>query len=233
MSPPKGAVSARRPVPIVPRWKRALDIAFIIVALPLLAPLAVLIALVIKAVSRGPVLFRQERIGFRGQPFICLKFRTMQVDAPPTAHQGYLQSLIQSDEPMTKMDMIGDPRLIPLGSLLRSSGLDELPQFINVLRGDMSIVGPRPCTPYEYANYAAWQKDRFNSLPGITGLWQVSGKNKTTFEEMVRMDINYVEGKSLGWDLVIIARTGPAILLQVVETLIKRKRASKGPAADA
>lgn len=202
-----------------------LDLALIMAALPVLAAAAVLICLVIKAVSRGPLLFRQERIGFLGRPFTCLKFRTMQVDAAPAAHQGYLKSLIQSDEPMTKMDMIGDPRLIPLGSLLRASGLDEMPQFVNVIRGEMSIVGPRPCTPYEYASYSTWQKQRFNSLPGLTGLWQVSGKNKTTFEEMVRMDISYVEGKSLGWDLAIMAKTGPAILLQVMETLIRRARA--------
>jgi exopolysaccharide production protein ExoY len=233
MSRPKVVSHATPSVLVVPRWKRILDIALIVAALPLLVPVAVLVALVIKVVSKGPVLFRQERMGFGGQPFTCLKFRTMQVDAAPGVHQGYLESLIQSDEPMTKMDMMGDPRLIPLGSLLRSSGLDEMPQFVNVLRGEMSIVGPRPCTPYEYAKYTTPQKQRFNSLPGLTGLWQVSGKNKTTFEEMVKMDINYVKGKSLLWDLVIIARTGPAILLQLVETMAHRKRRSKQPSTEA
>ena len=233
MSRPKAATHGTPPAIVVPRWKRILDIAFIVVTLPLLAPVAVLIALVIKVVSKGPVLFRQERIGFLGQPFICLKFRTMQVDAAPAVHQGYLESLIQSDEPMTKMDMMGDPRLIPLGSLLRSSGLDEIPQFVNVLRGEMSVVGPRPCTPYEYAKYTMPQKQRFNSLPGLTGLWQVSGKNKTTFEEMVNMDINYVKGKSLLWDFVIIARTGPAMFLQLVETMVRRKRGSKQSSTEA
>ena len=233
MSRPKVVTHGTPPVIVVPRWKRILDIAFIAVALPLLAPVAVLVALVIKVVSKGPVLFRQERMGFLGQPFICLKFRTMQVNAAPAVHQGYLESLIQSDEPMTKMDMMGDPRLIPLGSLLRSSGLDEIPQFVNVLRGEMSVVGPRPCTPYEYAKYRMPQKQRFNSLPGLTGLWQVSGKNKTTFEEMVKMDIDYVEGKSLLWDLVIIAKTGPAILLRLVETMARRKRELKQPSTEA
>src|SRR5215204_5367849 len=130
-SQPKALTHETASVTVVPRWKRILDIGLIVVSLPLLAPVATVIALIIKVVSKGPVLFRQERIGLLGEPFICLKFRTMQVDAAPSAHQGYLESLIQSDEPMTKMDMMGDPRLIPLGSLLRSSGLDEIPQFVN------------------------------------------------------------------------------------------------------
>lgn len=217
----------------VPGWKRSLDMALIVLMLPVLAPLALLICLLIKVVSRGPVLFRQERIGFLGKPFVCLKFRTMKVNAAISSHQGYLTTLMKSDEPMTKMDLMGDPRLIFLGFLLRATGLDELPQLINVLRGEMSIVGPRPCTPYEYAHYLPEQLDRFNSLPGLTGLWQVSGKNKTTFEEMVSMDISYVEGKSLGWDLLIILKTGPAILLQLIETIIRRKRGLKTPSTEA
>jgi exopolysaccharide production protein ExoY len=176
------------PAAVIPRWKRILDIALIVAASPLLAVAAGLIAVLIKSVSRGAVLFRQERIGFLGQPFTCLKFRTMRVNAVTAVHQGYLKSLMESDQPMTKMDVLGDSRLIPFGSVLRSTGLDELPQLVNVLRGEMSLVGPRPCLPYEYAGYLPWQKQRFNSLPGLTGLWQVSGKNKTTFNEMIKMD---------------------------------------------
>src|SRR5882762_6192791 len=180
----------------VPVWKRALDLVGIAVLSPVIVPVMVLIALTIKIVSRGPIFFRQDRIGFLGKPFTCFKFRTMRFGASTAVHQGYFKQLMESDEPMTKMDSIGDPRLIRLGSVLRASGLDELPQLWNILRGEMSIVGPRPCTPFEYSNYHSWQKQRFKTLPGLTGLWQVSGKNKTTFNEMIQLDIGYVKRKS-------------------------------------
>lgn len=211
----------------IPLWKRFLDVSLILLALPVVAPVAILLALFIKCVSRGSVLFRQERIGFLGKPFTCLKFRTMQANAVTEVHQGYFTQLMTSDQPMTKMDMMGDTRLIRFGSILRSSGLDELPQLINVLRGEMSIVGPRPCLPYEYASHLPWQKQRFNSLPGLTGLWQVNGKNKTTFDEMIKMDILYAAKKSLWLDLWIILKTFPTIALQVVEMLATRMRARK------
>jgi len=215
----------------IPAWKRVLDVSLTLVASPLLVAVSAVIAVVIKCVSRGPVLFRQERIGLKGKPFICLKFRTMRVNAPTTGHQAYLETLMKSGQPMTKMDCQGDPRLIPLGSVLRSTGLDELPQFMNVLRGEMSVVGPRPCLRYEYDSYEPWQKQRFNSLPGLTGLWQVSGKNKTTFEQMIRMDIRYAETKSLALDLAIILKTVPVLALQAADMLRRRKR--KGNAAPA
>ena len=186
-----------------------------------------LAVLAIKVVSRGPVLFRQDRIGFLGKPFVCFKFRTMRVDASTAVHQGYFKKLMNSDEPMTKMDTMGDPRLIPLGSILRATGLDELPQLLNVVRGEMSIVGPRPCTPFEYSNYRPWQKQRFNTIPGLTGLWQVSGKNKTTFNEMIRLDILYAEKKCLRLDLKIILKTFPVVFLQVKEILTRVKDRSK------
>src|SRR5262245_60729984 len=208
----------------LPLWKRALDFLVILIALPIVAPLWIVIGILIKCVSRGPVLFRQERIGLLGRPFTCLKFRTMQANAVTTGHQGYLQTLMNSNEPMTKMDLMGDARLIRGGSLLRATGLDELPQLINVLRGEMSIVGPRPCVPYEYANYLPWQKRRFNCVPG---LWQVSCKNKTTVNQMIEMDIKYAQKKSLGFDLWIMAKTGPVIIGQLVETIAKRARSSK------
>ena len=132
------------------RRKRTLDVLLILLAFPFLIPLALLIALLIRSVSTGPVLFRQERVGYLGRRFMCFKFRTMFVDADTTMHQGHLHHLMNSNTPMMKMDSRGDPRIIPFGLFLRASGLDELPQLINVLRGEMSLVGPRPCLPYEY-----------------------------------------------------------------------------------
>jgi len=198
-------------------WKRTLDVVLILIALPFLIPLALLIVLLIRSVSEGPVLFRQERVGYRGRRFMCFKFRTMFVDADTSLHQGHLNHLMNSNTPMMKMDSKGDPRIIPFGVLLRASGLDELPQLINVLRGEMSLVGPRPCLPYEYEKYLPWQKKRFETLPGLTGLWQVSGKNRTTFVEMIQLDIKYAQGKSLIWDLKILLMTIPALMIQLVE----------------
>src|SRR5260370_16181460 len=184
----------------IPRWKRTLDIACVLLAAPFVIPLALLIALGIKLVSRGPILFKQQRIGYLGRRFPCLKFRTMVVDADTGIHAGHLNRLMSANCPMTKLDAAGDPRLIPGGRLLRSLGLDELPQLINVLRGEMSLVGPRPCLPYEYELYLPRHRQRCETLPGLTGLWQVSGKNETTFEEMIDLDIEYGEKQSLPLD---------------------------------
>ncbi len=156
----------------------------IVLAAPLLLLIGLVLALAIRLVSPGPVLFVQERVGFRGKLFRCLKFRTMGVNADTGVHQGYCQNLMASDRPMTKLDG-ADKRLIPGGRILRCLGLDELPQIINVLRGEMSLVGPRPCLPYEYEHYQPRHRRRFGTLPGLTGLWQVNGKNRTTFEEMI------------------------------------------------
>jgi exopolysaccharide production protein ExoY len=208
-------------------WKRILDVLLILLSLPFLIPLALLVALLIRSVSEGPVLFRQERVGYRGRRFMCFKFRTMFVDSDTGLHQGYLDRLMNSNTPMVKMDSKGDPRIIPFGTLLRASGLDELPQLINILRGEMSLVGPRPCLPYEYEKYLPWQKERFNTLPGLTGLWQVSGKNKTTFVEMVQMDIRYANHKTLWWDLKIILMTVPVLIVQTLETRWVKKMSSR------
>jgi len=207
----------------VPGWKRFLDLSCILLSLPLWLPVMGLASLAIIVVSPGPILFRQERVGYRGRRFRCLKFRTMLVGADTAVHKSHLHSLMNSRAPMKKLDVAGDSRLIPLGALLRSTGLDELPQIINVLRGDMSLVGPRPCVPYEYEAYRPWQKERIKGLPGLTGLWQVSGKNKTTFEQMIHLDISYLRSKSIWLDLGIMLKTAPALLQQVKELLTRFK----------
>jgi exopolysaccharide production protein ExoY len=208
----------------VPLWKRGLDYLCILFGLPVLLPAFGLIALWIKIVSPGPIFFMQERIGHLGRPFRCFKFRSMRAGADTSSHEKLLRDLIHSDRPMTKMDESGDQRLIPLARVIRASGLDELPQLINVLRGEMSIVGPRPCTPYEYENYLPWQKQRFETLPGLTGLWQVSGKNKTTFTEMIHLDIYYSKNKSMFLDLKIMWKTFSVLFGQVKESGVAAKK---------
>jgi lipopolysaccharide/colanic/teichoic acid biosynthesis glycosyltransferase len=200
-----------------------MDITCVLLALPTLLPLLLVIALLIKLRSSGPILFKQERIGYRGQRFMLFKFRSMILGASTAAHQQYLSSLIGSDRPMVKLDTHGDQRLIPYGRLLRASGLDELPQMINVLRGEMSLVGPRPCIPYEYEKYLPWQKERFDAVPGLTGLWQVSGKNRTTFDEMIRLDIRYAQNRSFGLDVKIMLKTLPAVTSQIRDTVRRKK----------
>jgi lipopolysaccharide/colanic/teichoic acid biosynthesis glycosyltransferase len=216
----------------VPRWKRVLDIGMVVLALPLLIPLALVLAIIIRLVSKGPVLFRQERVGRGGQKFLCYKFRTMYVGAESLSHEGHLRQLIHSDAPMTKMDDRGDSRIIPFGVILRATGLDELPQLINVVKGEMSIVGPRPCLPYEFEHYLPWQRERCNATPGLTGLWQVSGKNSTTFSEMIRLDIEYSRHCNLMFDLEIIFRTIPVLSDQVLKTRKAGKPVRKTIAVD-
>jgi lipopolysaccharide/colanic/teichoic acid biosynthesis glycosyltransferase len=201
----------------VPVAKRLLDLLCLLLALPTLLPIFAIIGLLIKIVSPGPVFFRQERVGFMGRKFWIFKFRTMRVNAETETHQNHLKQLIQSDKPMEKIDAKGDPRIIKFGRFLRSSGLDELPQLINVLRGEMSLVGPRPCTPYEYEQFQPWHKQRFQTLPGLTGLWQVSGKNRTTFNAMINLDIKYAKEWSVWLDLKIMLMTFPVLLSQVKE----------------
>ena len=216
---------------IMPFWKRSIDIICALLAMPVLGVCALFMAIVTKLVSPGPILFQQERIGFQGRRFKIYKFRTMFVSADTGVHQTYFKDLMQTNAPMTKLDAKGDKRLIPGGWMLRASGLDELPQLINVLKGDMSLVGPRPCIPTEFEQYLPWQRERVNATPGLTGLWQVSGKNRTTFDEMIRFDIKYTRSISLGQDIKIILFTLPALLQQVGDTLQRRKPAATAPAA--
>jgi lipopolysaccharide/colanic/teichoic acid biosynthesis glycosyltransferase len=204
--------------------KRIFDIICCLIAVPILAFFTLIIAVAMPFISPGPVFFRQERVGLNGRRFKIYKFRTMSVAADTSVHQQYFSQLIGTNAPMVKMDSRGDSRLIPGGWLIRACGLDELPQLINVLNGDMSLVGPRPCLPAEYEQYTTLQRRRFQATPGLTGLWQVSGKNRTTFDEMIRLDIEYAQNRSMWMDLTIIAKTLPALVQQIIDTRRGRKQ---------
>lgn len=196
--------------------KRTVDCTGALVGIIVFAPLMAIIAFLIKVSSRGPVLFKQTRIGYLGKPFTFLKFRTMYTDSNEQLHKEYVQKLIQgenqqtnfgsNEEPLFKIK--DDPRITKIGALLRKSSLDELPQLFNVLMGHMSLVGPRPPLPYEVEIYKSWHYRRILEVPpGITGLWQVEGRSKTTFNDMVRLDLKYVSRRSLLLDLKILFRT--------------------------
>lgn len=194
-----------------PWWKRGMDLAISLPALIVTAPLMAIIALFIKAVSAGPVLFCQERVGHLGRTFRLYKFRTMHLGADNSGHRKYMAHLIKGDVPMTKIDTGTDPRLIVGARLLRRTCLDELPQLLNVIKGEMSLIGPRPCLPYEAETFLRWHHRRFDVVPGITGLWQVNGKNKTTFKQMIRYDIEYGKKVSFLLDCKILLKTIPAL----------------------
>jgi exopolysaccharide production protein ExoY len=214
---PSNPYTAKELAAALPKWKRVLDLLIVGLLFPLWLPVMTLIALWVAVTSPGPIFYRQPRIGFKGRRFMLIKFRTMKVDAETHVHEAYLEHLIISDRPMIKLDAT-DPRLILGGKFLRASGLDELPQIFNVLRGEMSLVGPRPCTLSEFERYAPEQRARVNALPGLTGLWQVNGKNRTTFREMIEMDIFYSRNISFSLDLKIILRTVPAIIGQLADS---------------
>ncbi len=211
----------------LPAWKRTIDLAGCAIALPFLAFFTVIMTVITKCVSPGPVFFTQERIGHNGRRFKIYKFRTMKLSSDTSVHQTYFKDLIGTNAPMVKLDARGDSRLLPGAWLLRASGLDELPQLINVLRGEMSLVGPRPCIPSEYEKYLPWQLKRCDALPGLTGLWQVSGKNRTTFEQMMHFDIKYAHDLSFWLDMKIVILTVPALLVQMYDTRLARKSAAK------
>src|SRR5436305_14019047 len=156
-----------------------------------------LLMLLTRICSSGPVFYRQKRVGLDGRHFLIWKFRTMRLSAETQSHERYFEELMRTNCPMIKLDSFGDPRLAPFGRILRASGLDELPQIFNVLCGEMSLVGPRPCLPNEFAHYKPWHQRRVNSPPGLTGFWQVNGKNKTTFSQMIAMDIRYTHKMSV------------------------------------
>ena len=212
----------------VPGWKASLDITCILLLLPLWLPLMILLMLVTRIASPGPIFYRQKRIGLGGRHFFIWKFRTMRLSAETQTHERYFENLMRVDCPMTKLDAYGDHRLAPFGRVLRASGLDELPQFFNVLHGEMSLVGPRPCTPNEFDHYEPWQRQRVNCLPGLTGYWQVNGKNKTTFREMIAMDLFYLKNMSILLDLKIMLKTGTAIAGQLFESRQAPQRGRQG-----
>lgn len=191
--------------------KRLLDLVGASVALVLLAPVMAAVALAVAAGSRGPVIFRQVRLGRGGAPFEFYKFRTMAHDADDTVHRDYVARLIREGAPAAGeagFKLHADPRITRLGRFLRRTSLDELPQFFNVLRGDMSLVGPRPPIPYEARHYRAWHLRRLLSVkPGITGPWQVAGRSRVPFDDMVRMDLRYIARCSLALDLWLLLRT--------------------------
>jgi len=194
--------------PVTRFLKRAIDVAFSLTVLILTAPLMALIALAVKMDSPGPVLFRQARVGQGGRPFTVYKFRSMMIGAED--QKDLLRDLNEADGPIFKMK--DDPRVTRVGRWLRRFSLDELPQFYNVLRGDMSMIGPRPPLPEEVAEYQPWHVRRLDVAPGITGLWQVSGRSELPFDEMALLDIYYVEHWSPSLDLKILLRTIPTIL---------------------
>lgn len=198
--------------------KRGIDLAGSLILLALLAPVLVLVAVIVSLTSRGPVLFRQVRVGRFGKPFTMLKFRTMRVESDDSLHQAFVAQFIQARDAATSQaervyKMVNDPRVTPLGRVLRRTSLDELPQLWNVLRGEMSLVGPRPPVQYELDHYRPWHWRRVLSVrPGITGLWQVTGRSLVTFDEMVRLDLRYVATRSLLTDLRILLATPRAVL---------------------
>ncbi len=188
--------------------KRLFDITASAAALWFLMPLFLVVAMLVKITSRGPLLFRQTRVGINGRPFKMLKFRTMVENAE--ALKATLSTQNEMDGPVFKMKK--DPRITPIGRILRKFSIDELPQLVNVLRGDMSIVGPRPPVPQEVAKYEAWQRRRLSVRPGLTCIWQVSGRNEISFEEWMYMDMQYIDHWSFWKDLRLILKTVPVVL---------------------
>jgi len=198
--------------------KRTVDILGSSACLIAFSPILVIVAAMVRLTSKGPILFRQERIGEGGRPFRMLKFRTMTVDADERVHQRYVEDFIRTSSTSasaanTVFKIVDDPRVTSVGHFLRRSSLDELPQFWNVLRGQMSLVGPRPPLPYEVARYKQWHRRRvLDATPGITGLWQVTGRSRTTFDEMVRLDLRYAKNHSVWTDLKILLATPRAVI---------------------
>jgi len=216
------------PVPAPPRTrrdvfydaaKRALDIAGSTALLVMLAPVLLLTAALVKLKSPGPVFFRQQRVGQMMKPFTMLKFRTMRVNADSKIHQEYVASLIKAKASThgnggdQVFKLAADPRVTPIGRILRKTSIDELPQLINVLRGEMSLVGPRPPLQYEVDQYQRWHCRRvLEAKPGLTGLWQVEGRSRTTFDDMVRLDLRYARTRSLWTDIRILLATPRAVI---------------------
>lgn len=200
--------------------KRIIDIAGSLVGLILFSPFFLAISIAIKRDSPGPVLFKQIRLGKDGKPFQFYKFRSMYIDADDRIHKEYLRQLIKNGKAAKNggeegvFKIVNDPRVTKVGKFLRRTSLDEFPQLINVLKGDMSLVGPRPALPYEFEEYSSWHKRRVRVLPGLTGLWQVSGRSAVTFDDMVALDLYYIENMSPWFDIQIILKTIPVLFFK-------------------
>ena len=199
--------------------KRTFDLIISALSIVLLFPLWLLVALLIKLDSKGPVFYTQERVGMDGRLFLLYKFRTMNAGADSELHREYQKAFIAGraeanlgNDSKPTYKLLSDPRITRIGKLLRRTSLDEVPQLLNVLTGDMSVVGPRPPIPYEVEAYELWHRKRLDMKPGVTGLWQVSGRNRLPFEEMVRLDLFYIENWSLLLDLKVILRTAFVML---------------------
>jgi lipopolysaccharide/colanic/teichoic acid biosynthesis glycosyltransferase len=217
--------------------KRCLDVALTLICIAVLSPVFLVTTLLVRLTSRGPAFYRQERVGYDGRPFTMLKFRSMYVQNDESLHRiAYEQflrgermsgkvdgALLDAEQPnganatlekakKAKKQPPSDPRITPVGNFLRRSSIDELPQLFNVLRGEMSLVGPRPPIPYEVGLYQPWHLKRLDTLPGMTGFWQVYGRSRVTFERMVEMDLEYIEKQSFWYDIKLLFLTIPAVL---------------------
>jgi lipopolysaccharide/colanic/teichoic acid biosynthesis glycosyltransferase len=201
--------------------RRLFDIVFAAALILLFSPILLAVAVAVRLDSHGPALFRQRRVGYREREFTLFKFRSMRLDADPRGHQEYVTALIKgndenaaspADDGKSLYKIAVDNRITRVGRQIRKWSLDELPQLFNVVLGDMTLVGPRPAIPYEVAEYPSWYLERFSVKPGLTGYWQVSGRSERSYEEMVRLDIEYAERRSLALDLSILAKT-PWIVL--------------------
>jgi lipopolysaccharide/colanic/teichoic acid biosynthesis glycosyltransferase len=205
----RSLASPTPPAALTSRSKRALDVVAAMLLLALSSPIWLCAAVIIRLTSPGPILFRQQRIGVDGAPFTVLKFRTMHHGASDEAHRQLVTKMIREGGMAdgTPYKLNGDKRIIEGVRWLRSTSLDELPQLVNVLRGEMSLVGPRPPLPYEVEHYEERQRERLSVRPGITGLWQVSGRNRLTFQEMCALDRAYIDNRSLWSDVKIMLMT--------------------------
>ena len=202
--------SARLQWDVYPVAKRIFDVVVAALMLLALAPVMALVALAIRLDSPGPVIFKQTRIGKNHRPFTFFKFRSMYYKADTTVHQQFVSNLINGSTAAYKLT--SDKRITRVGAFLRKTSLDELPQLFNVVKGDMSMVGPRPPIPYEVAEYKDWHHRRLSVAPGITGLWQVQGRSLVSFDDMVKMDIAYAQQRSLMLDMALFVQTIPAVL---------------------
>ena len=211
-----GVEARKAPRPIYDIAKRCMDITVAGTMLAILSPFAAAIALAIRLDSPGPAVFKQERVGRDKRRFTMYKFRSMRTDADPAIHQAYVEQwalgkAADGEGKSAVFKITTDPRITRVGRWLRKTSVDELPQLLNVLKGDMSLIGPRPALGYELKLYRPWQERRFEALPGLTGLWQVTGRSKVSFEGMVRLDLLYLRRRSLWLDIKILLQTPRAV----------------------